>query len=35
MILLWTNDPQGGVFIRTDQMDGETDWKLRNSIKLI
>jgi len=30
-ILLWTNDPAGTTFIRTDQLDGETDWKLRKS----
>ncbi|KAM0671372.1 P-type ATPase [Ordospora colligata] len=27
MILLKTSDPTGQVFIRTDQLDGETDWK--------
>lgn len=30
-ILLWTNNPEGTAFIRTDQLDGETDWKLRKS----
>ncbi|XP_041974291.1 probable phospholipid-transporting ATPase IIB [Aricia agestis] len=29
MILLRTNEQMGTVFIRTDQLDGETDWKLR------
>ena len=31
-VLLWTSDPSGTVFIKTDQLDGETDWKLRNPI---
>lgn len=29
MVLLRTSDPSGTCFIRTDQLDGETDWKLR------
>lgn len=29
MILLRTSDRNGRCFIRTDQLDGETDWKLR------
>lgn len=32
LVLLRTSDKSGGVFIRTDQLDGETDWKLRLSI---
>ncbi|KAJ3089562.1 putative aminophospholipid-translocase [Quaeritorhiza haematococci] len=28
-ILLRTTEPTGACFIRTDQLDGETDWKLR------
>lgn len=33
MILFRTNaDNQGAIFIRTDQLDGETDWKLRRAI---
>ncbi len=28
-ILLKTTEPSGACFIRTDQLDGETDWKLR------
>lgn len=28
-ILLKTANPAGTTFIRTDQLDGETDWKLR------
>jgi len=31
-VLLRTTDKSGGVFIRTDQLDGETDWKLRSTI---
>lgn len=30
-ILLKSEDPSGDVFIRTDQLDGETDWKRRNA----
>lgn len=29
MLLLRTTEKSGGSFIRTDQLDGETDWKLR------
>jgi len=29
LILLHTLDQNGTVFIKTDQLDGETDWKLR------
>lgn len=32
MILLRTSDQSGSVFIRTDQLDGETDWKLRRAV---
>ena len=32
MVLLYTTEKSGGVFIRTDQLDGETDWKLRKAI---
>ncbi|KAG8215174.1 hypothetical protein J3R82DRAFT_8689 [Butyriboletus roseoflavus] len=32
MILLRTSDPSGTCFIRTDQLDGETDWKARVAI---
>ncbi|KAH9581677.1 ATP synthase subunit 9 [Schistosoma haematobium] len=32
MILIWTSDRNGSCFIRTDQLDGETDWKLRYAI---
>ena len=29
MVVLYTNSPSESVFVRTDQLDGETDWKLR------
>ena len=29
LVLVYTNDKEGQVFIRTDQLDGETDWKVR------
>ncbi|GFO25333.1 phospholipid-transporting ATPase [Plakobranchus ocellatus] len=32
MVLLKTSETDGGCFIRTDQLDGETDWKLRLSV---
>lgn len=32
-VLLRTNEPSGSIFLRTDQLDGETDWKPRNSVK--
>jgi phospholipid-translocating ATPase len=32
MVLLWTSDASGTCFIRTDQLDGETDWKLRVAV---
>jgi phospholipid-translocating ATPase len=32
MVLLRTTDEGGSVFIRTDQLDGETDWKLRRAV---
>lgn len=32
MILLRTTEKTGASFIRTDQLDGETDWKLRFSL---
>lgn len=31
-LLLWTSDVSNTVFIKTDQLDGETDWKLRNPV---
>lgn len=32
LLLLWTSDPSGSLFIRTDQLDGETDWKVRRPL---
>lgn len=31
-VLIWSGDPSETVFVKTDQLDGETDWKLRNPI---
>ncbi|KAM0747769.1 phospholipid-translocating P-type ATPase [Meredithblackwellia eburnea MCA 4105] len=33
MVLLRTSDPSGSCFVRTDQLDGETDWKLRLAVE--
>lgn len=32
ILLLFTSEKSGSVFIRTDQLDGETDWKLRKAV---
>jgi phospholipid-translocating ATPase len=32
LVLLRTSDEAGGCFVRTDQLDGETDWKLRLAV---
>jgi len=32
MILLRSSEESGTVFLRTDQLDGETDWKLRKAV---
>lgn len=32
MLLLHTTETSGSIFIRTDQLDGETDWKLRKPL---
>ena len=32
IVLLYTTEKQGSIFIRTDQLDGETDWKVRRPI---
>lgn len=34
LLLLYTTEKTGSVFIRTDQLDGETDWKLRKAVPL-
>ena len=33
VVVLCTDEKDGNVFIRTDQLDGETDWKVRSAIK--
>ena len=33
MILLHTSNSSGSVFVGTDQLDGETDWKMRETVK--
>ncbi|BGP27606.1 Putative aminophospholipid-translocase [Rhodotorula toruloides] len=33
ILLLRTSDPSGTCFVRTDQLDGETDWKLRVAVE--
>ena len=35
MVVFKTNSPDGQLFIRTDQLDGETDWKLRKVIIML
>ena len=32
MVFIRTTEHDGSCFIRTDQMDGETDWKLRLAV---
>lgn len=32
VVLLRTTEKSGSCFIRTDQLDGETDWKLRIAV---
>ncbi|KAH7648587.1 hypothetical protein FG379_002057 [Cryptosporidium bovis] len=32
ILFLRTNDPTGTVFVRTDQLDGETDWKVKRAL---
>ncbi|XP_037913734.1 probable phospholipid-transporting ATPase IIA isoform X2 [Hermetia illucens] len=34
LVLLRTSDKSGSVFVRTDQLDGETDWKLRLAVSM-
>lgn len=31
-VLLWTSDESGACFLKTDQLDGETDWKCREPV---
>ena len=32
LLLLYTTEKSGTVFLRTDQLDGETDWKHRRAV---
>ena len=34
LIVLYSDNDQGTLFLKTDQLDGETDWKLRKAVKL-
>ena len=34
MVILYSDGDQGTLFLKTDQLDGETDWKLRKSVKI-
>jgi phospholipid-translocating ATPase len=34
MVLMFTTDKSGTVFIKTDQLDGETDWKVRRPVQV-
>lgn len=34
LVLLRTSEASGAVFVRTDQLDGETDWKLRLAVPI-
>ena len=34
LVLLRTTEHAGSCFVRTDQLDGETDWKLRLAVPL-
>ena len=33
MVLLYTTEKSGSIFLRTDQLDGETDWKPRKALE--
>ena len=33
VVILSTSEPTGSIFIKTDQLDGETDWKVRRAIR--
>ena len=34
LLVLHTDNKDGHTFVRTDQLDGETDWKLRKAPKM-
>ena len=33
IVIISTSEPTGSIFIKTDQLDGETDWKVRRAIR--
>lgn len=33
LVILSTSEPSGSIFIKTDQLDGETDWKVRRAVR--
>jgi phospholipid-translocating ATPase len=33
VVILSTSEASGSIFIKTDQLDGETDWKVRRAIR--
>ncbi len=35
MILIYSYDKDGQAYVKTDQIDGETDWKARESIQYL
>lgn len=35
LLCMYTTEAKGTIFIRTDQLDGETDWKLRRAVSFI
>lgn len=35
MVTLYADGDQGTLFLKTDQLDGETDWKLRKAVKMV
>ena len=34
LLTLYSDNEQGTLFIKTDQLDGETDWKFRKAVKI-
>lgn len=35
MVTLYSDGDQGTLFLKTDQLDGQTDWKLRKAVKMV
>jgi phospholipid-translocating ATPase len=33
VVIVATSEPTGSIFIKTDQLDGETDWKVRRAVR--